>query len=170
MQQFQALLQESEHEIEDFSMQKESIASCLETDVEDQISRMHEHKDALFALIQLAKSLNQSHATLRVNEAELSDKKHQLQQQRENLIELKNQGKQLLTEETDLKTLIKQDSLLRSVQDLQLQLEEDKPCPLCGSLSHPAINDRPKLDIESTEQRLNAKSEALEKSVVNTKN
>lgn len=162
LHEFNALLQQTEHEIDNVSRQKESIACSLETDVEDQISDLHERKESLFSLIQLAKSLDQSYATVKVNEAELTQKQLHLQQQRQNLSELEREGKQLANEKADLTTLLKQDSLLRSVQDLQLHLETDKPCPLCGSLTHPAINERPRLDIESTESRLNAKTKALE--------
>tara|TARA_R110001583_G_scaffold67490_5_gene192883 strand:- start:2056 stop:5733 length:3678 start_codon:yes stop_codon:yes gene_type:complete len=156
------LLKQTELALIELSQQKEIISATLEADTDDQLSTLYQCKESLLALIQLTQSLDQLHKNLSINETDLTDKNKQLQLDYQKLSELKNQGQQLAIEEEDLKTLIKQDNLLRTVQDLQLQLESDQPCPLCGSLEHPAINNRPLIDIESTEQRLMIKTKALE--------
>jgi exonuclease SbcC len=158
------LLNETQLEIANLTQQKEMIEATLdsETDINDQVSELYQRKATLLSLIQLAQSLDQLHLSLAVNESELITKNKQLQQDSEKLKRLEKEGKQLAIEEGELKTLLKQDSLLRNLQDLQLQLEKDHPCPLCGSVDHPAISDRPNLDIETTEQRLQQKSKALE--------
>ena len=158
----QILLQETELSVNTYLKQKENLLLIIGIASDEQLTTLYKRKDALVRLIQLTQSLDQSRETHSVNKTTLVDKNVQLEKNRQRLIILKNEGKQLSLEEDDLKTLIKQDNLLRSVHDLQLQLEKDKPCPLCGSIEQPNISDHQLLDIKSTEQRLKNKSKELE--------
>jgi exonuclease SbcC len=158
----QMRLQETELKLIAHSQQKENLLATLGTVPDEQLTTFYNRKEVLIGLVQLTQSLDQLKVTQRDNEATLVTKVDQLTQDNQKLIVLKNEGQTLSIEEGDLKTLIKQDSLLRSVQDLQLLLEQDKACPLCGSLDHPGINVHQPLDVENTEQRLNNKSKELE--------
>jgi exonuclease SbcC len=158
----QTRLLETELKLNAYSHQKEDLLSTLGALPDEQLTTLYKRKEVLIGLVQLTQSIDQLKVTQRDNEVTLMTKKDQLTQDNQKLVVLKREGQTLSIEEGDLKTLIKQDSLLRSVQDLQLQLEQGKPCPLCGSLEHPGISEHQPLDVENTEQRLNNKSKELE--------
>ncbi|GLS89868.1 nuclease SbcCD subunit C [Psychromonas marina] len=144
-----------------FEEHKARLSMQIGNNANEKLNTLYQRKESLSRLLQLTQSLDKSILESNATEQTIADKKTQFEQDKLQLAELKKQGQQLSLEESDLKTLIKQDSLLRSVQDLQLQLEKDSPCPLCGSLEHPAVTDHQAIDLESTEQRLQQKSEAL---------
>ena len=158
---FKQHLQQTQLSLNKHLLDRERLLVALGDNPELQLMDLYQRKEGLLGLVQLTLSLDQSILTQSHNETDLNHKNSLLLQNREKLQLLKEEGKQLASEETDLKTLIKQDNLLRSVQALQLQLEQDKPCPLCGSLEHPAIGEHQLLDINSTELRLQDKSKAL---------
>ncbi|MCP4322216.1 MAG: AAA family ATPase [Alteromonadales bacterium] len=158
---YQKQLQDIELKLVGYEKQKTQLATSLTANAQDQLASLYKQKESLLKLLQLTQSLEQLATNHSATESELAQKNQQLQLDKTELAELEKEGKQLSIEEGDLKTLIKQDNLLRSVQDLQLQLQEDEPCPLCGSLEHPAITQHQPLDIQQTELRLKEKSEAL---------
>ncbi|PKG38381.1 AAA family ATPase [Psychromonas sp. Urea-02u-13] len=144
-----------------YQSEKTQLLTLLGPDANEQLALLNNNKAALLSLMQLTRSLDKLNADNAFSQKTMSEKEGVLSTSQLELAELEKQGKQLALEEQDLKTLLKQDNLLRSVQDLQLQLEVDKPCPLCGSLQHPAIDEHQPLDIEGTESRLNQKSNDL---------
>lgn len=52
---------------------------------------------------------------------------------------------------------------IKSLEEERLSLEEEKPCPLCGSLSHPYVEKYKELDILQSEEELKKRKVALEK-------
>lgn len=148
--------------LSDVANEKSRLTALIGEGANEQLNRLYQHKSALIELQQITRSLDKLLADKSLSEQTLTEKNVQLEESELQLTVLKNAGKQLALEETDLKTLIKQDNLLRSVQDLQLQLEKDQPCPLCGSVEHPSINQHQPIDIENTELRLVKKSRQLD--------
>jgi exonuclease SbcC len=144
-----------------YQSEKTQLLTVLGPDANEQLALLNNNKASLLSLMQLTCSLDKLNANNALSQKTMSEKQCVLGTSQLQLTELEIQGKQLALEEQDLKTLLKQDNLLRSVQDLQLQLEVDKPCPLCGSLQHPAIDEHQPLDIEGTESRLHQKSKDL---------
>jgi len=120
----------------------------------ERISALYQRKEALIELVQQTQHLDTQIVENTKLQQEVSLNEAQFAQHQQELAILASQGKALAQQEQDLNTLIKQDKLLRSVQDLQLQLEKDQPCPLCGSLEHPGLDGHQSIDMESTESRL----------------
>ncbi|WP_022942132.1 AAA family ATPase [Psychromonas hadalis] len=158
---YQQQLTEVESNLIIYTEQKEKLLTTLGENANERLTMLYQSKESLISLLALTQSLDKTILGNREIETEVTQKNSRLQQDKTQLIVLEKEGKQLSTEEADLNTLIKQDNLLRSVQDLQLQLKKDKPCPLCGSLEHPAIAEHKPLDLKSTMLRLQEKSERL---------
>jgi len=62
----------------------------------------------------------------------------------------------------DLKALCERDATIKDLESYRLQLEAGKPCPLCGSTDHPAVETYQSLEITDNQRR----RDALEKEVV----
>ncbi|WP_298943808.1 AAA family ATPase [uncultured Psychromonas sp.] len=87
-------------------------------------------------------------------EATINDDKTQLQN-------LKQQGIQLGNDVTNTEKLLEQDEIIQSLSALQSKVEEGQPCPLCGSLEHPALANYQKLDVPAHKFRLSELQQAL---------
>ena len=57
----------------------------------------------------------------------------------------------------DKEQLLAQERRITDLQAHRAQLQADAPCPLCGSLEHPAVSAYQALDVSHTEQALKAK-------------
>ena len=87
-------------------------------------------------------------------EATINDDKTQLQN-------LKQQGVQLGNDVINTEKLLEQDEIIQSLSALQSKVEEGQPCPLCGSLEHPALANYQKLDVPAHKSRLSELQQAL---------
>jgi len=152
-----------EADLNKFKDEQQQVTATIGCDANTQLTSLYQQKEALATLLQLTISLDKLQIKHTQHKKEHIDKSTSLIQQQQQLAILEEQGKTLALQESDLTTLIKQDTLLRSVQALQLQLEEDKACPLCGSFDHPAIATHQPIDIEGAEFRLLQKREELKK-------
>lgn len=137
------------------------IVDKLDEKSNESVRALYQQKEAIIELVQQTQHLDKQVLENTTLQQEVNLSEQQLIQHQRQLADLASQGKTLAQQEQDLKTLIKQDNLLRSVQDLQLQLEKDQPCPLCGSLEHPGLTRHQSIDIESTEFRLQQATVAL---------
>lgn len=106
---------------------------------------------------------------LRINEQQTLDKQHSLnelqlehQQSSAHLQQLEQQGKQLKQQVDDLTRLLKQEQLIVTLTGLQQQVQPDLPCPLCGSLEHPALDNYQVLDSSDTELRKTEQEKQLQ--------
>ncbi|PKF62199.1 chromosome segregation protein SMC [Psychromonas sp. psych-6C06] len=149
--------------IAQIDVQKKSLIEKIGDNGSERLSQLHQKNNALIQLQQMTQSLDRLMQDNSKIVLDISGKESLAEEQKQKLSDLERQGKRLAIEEQDLQTLIKQDTLLRSIQDLQLQLEENHPCPLCGALEHPAVQNHVNLDIDSTEIRLQKKSKELNK-------
>ncbi|HCI4572682.1 TPA: exonuclease subunit SbcC [Klebsiella quasipneumoniae subsp. similipneumoniae] len=61
----------------------------------------------------------------------------------------------------DLKALCQREETIKDLEDYRAQLEAGKPCPLCGSCEHPAIEQYASLTVTDNQRR----RDALEKEV-----
>ncbi|MEI6898083.1 MAG: AAA family ATPase [Psychromonas sp.] len=143
------------------NIEKKSLLKLIGHHGNEQLSTLYQQKELLASLLQLTQTLDELIITNSACAKDIFGKNNALQQGQQQLSVLEKQGKALATEQEDLQTLMKQDTLLRSVQDLQLQLEKDHACPLCGSLDHPGLNSHQVLDVKNTQLRLLQTSEAL---------
>lgn len=161
IEQYTLQLKEVNNNLAEIESEKSRLSNLIGKDANEQLNSLYQQKNALAELRQLISTLDKLNINKGNTEQSLAEKNIQIEQSLLQLKQLKNEGEQLAIEESDLQTIIKQDNLLRSVQDLQLQLEQDQPCPLCGSLEHPAVSDNLLIDVKNTELRLAKKSEQL---------
>jgi exonuclease SbcC len=63
---------------------------------------------------------------------------------------------------TDLQTLLAQEKTIVSFGQARAQLQPEAPCPLCGSIEHPAIEAYQAINLSQTEQRYNELQQAVE--------
>ncbi len=75
---------------------------------------------------------------------------------------LREQYKELQQHVRDKEKLLEQERHIRKLEDYRAQLQAQQPCPLCGSLEHPAVAAYQALDSSATEQALEAKKAELE--------
>ncbi len=75
---------------------------------------------------------------------------------------LREQYKGLQQQVRDKEKLLEQERHIRKLEDYRAHLQAQQPCPLCGSLEHPAVAAYQALDSSATEQALEAKKAALE--------
>jgi len=156
-------LTEVNNNLTELENEKFRLSNLIGKDANEQLNKLYQYKSSLAELRQLIRTLDKLNLNKLNTEQSLADKNIQIEQSLLLLKKLKDEGTQLAIEESDLQTIIKQDNLLRSVQDLQLQLEQDQPCPLCGSLEHPSVSENHLIDVKNTELRLAQKSEQLNK-------
>jgi exonuclease SbcC len=64
------------------------------------------------------------------------------------------QGKQLAEDVKNTEKLLEQDQIIQSLSALQMKVKESEPCPLCGSLEHPALVNYQKIDASHHQARL----------------
>ena len=67
------------------------------------------------------------------------------------------------TEKIALQKLLEQELVIAQLSDFKKRLQAGKPCPLCGSLEHPAILDYQPLDVPETQLDLQQKEQQLNK-------
>ena len=92
--------------------------------------------------------------------AEANKQKESFEQQKIPLEEHISTGSQTIK---DLETLLHQQRRIESLEDHRNALQHGEECPLCGSTEHPAIaEERPPLDTQSTQARLEAAKARLE--------
>jgi len=79
----------------------------------------------------------------------------------EQLLVWKSQGQQLAEEVKNTEKLLEQDQIIQNLTALQMKVEENEPCPLCGSLEHPALVNYEKIDTSHHQSRLNKLQQQL---------
>ncbi|TEW53626.1 chromosome segregation protein SMC [Psychromonas sp. RZ22] len=84
-----------------------------------------------------------------------------LQAENEQLLVWKSQGQKLAEEVNNTEKLLEQDQIIQSLSALQMKVEESEPCPLCGSLEHPALINYQKIDTSHHQSRLNEQQQLL---------
>jgi len=81
------------------------------------------------------------------------------------LSELRLQFLTLKQQKLDVETLIAQQQTIMALSEHRAKLQPDNPCPLCGSLEHPAISQYQTISLDEQQGRLhkiNAELELLE--------
>jgi len=143
---------------------QEQLSEFQFTDVNqlnEKITQLFTEQQAVNQHIQLAEQLTTIAKAL--NEKTLAQQKLQSVHQ-ENTAQrqsLKEKGQALGQDVDDLKRLLKQEQIIVSLAGLKQQVQPDQACPLCGSLTHPALENYQPLDSTETEHRLTAQEQHL---------
>jgi len=164
----QLILQQSLQKIESqYNQQQTQFTGLLAehnlndlADINQQLQQAFDEQKKLNQDMRLAEQLQQNAATINESEQENRNLLTVHQQSQTHLKGLADKGQLLKLEVEDLKRLLKQDKILLSLAELQQQVQEDQPCPLCGSLEHPALQGYQPINHSETEIRL-ADKEAL---------
>ena len=78
------------------------------------------------------------------------------------LIDLRKQYTVLKQQKSDIETLIAQQQTIMALSDHRAMLQPEQPCPLCGSLEHPAITQYQAINLDEHQQRLHSVTIELE--------
>ncbi|MCI2284304.1 AAA family ATPase [Colwellia sp. MSW7] len=72
------------------------------------------------------------------------------------LTDLRNKFSNAKQQKLDVETLIAQQQTIMALSDHRAKLQADQPCPLCGSLEHPAISQYQAINLDEHQNRLHA--------------
>ena len=109
----------------------------------------------------LSEKLDLIEADLFKKQSDLARLENSINNDKTQLNNLKGKGKKLAEDVTNTEKLLEQEQIIQSLAELQLKVQEDQPCPLCGSLSHPALMNYQKIDVPEHQLRLQQLQEAL---------
>lgn len=70
------------------------------------------------------------------------------------LVDLREQYTVLTQQKRDIETLIAQQQTIMALSEHRAKLQPEQPCPLCGSLEHPAITQYQAINLDEHQQRL----------------
>ncbi|WP_409439850.1 AAA family ATPase [Psychromonas sp. GE-S-Ul-11] len=109
----------------------------------------------------ISEKLDLIEAELFKKHSDLTRLENSINDDRIQLNSLKDQGKQLAADVTNTEKLLEQEQIIQSLTELQLKVQKDQPCPLCGSLTHPALVSYQKIDVPEHQLRLQQLQQAL---------
>lgn len=99
------------------------------------------------------------YSSLLLEKAQLTNNKQTtistLQTIKAELISLREQFKRAKQQKLDVEILIAQQQTIMALSEHRSKLEQEQPCPLCGSKEHPAITEYQAINIDSQQYRLN---------------
>jgi exonuclease SbcC len=79
------------------------------------------------------------------------------------LVVLRKQFSECNQQKRDVETLIAQQQTIMALSDHRAKLQPEQPCPLCGSLEHPAISQYQAINLDEHQQRLHSLTDELER-------
>jgi exonuclease SbcC len=78
------------------------------------------------------------------------------------LVSLREQYKILKQQKNDVEALIVQQQTIMALSEHRSKLQPEQPCPLCGSLEHPAVTQYKAINLDEHQQRLLSVTNKLE--------
>jgi len=130
------------------SLNREEVSTHLH-----QLNATRRERQQLAALQPQFAALNKRRAEL---EGELAALDKQIAGEEVELAARRQRYKEKRQHESDLETLVEQERIIHSLEAERARLQPDTPCPLCGSISHPAVARYQALQPGENQQRLNA--------------
>ncbi len=79
------------------------------------------------------------------------------------LVDLRKQFTGVKQQKLDVETLIAQQQTIMALSEHRARLQPDQPCPLCGSVEHPAIADYKSVSLDEQQNRLQGINTELER-------
>lgn len=113
----------------------------------------------LLQLIQQHAPLQQEQAGLQARQQRLRGELNTLNGERD---QLRGRYRERLEQLKDKEMLLGQQALIRDLSEHRQHLREGEPCPLCGSLEHPAVAQYATLDVSATELAVQSLKQELE--------
>lgn len=149
-----------------FELEKKELLSSVQQNsfesLNQQISFLYEQKLLCVSALQLTEKCDHLMALISSLENQIMTQKNSLLEDNKVLLSLDELGQLTLLQVNDLQKLVEQENIIRSLSELQSKVEEDQPCPLCGSLDHPAMQNYQTLDLPQMQLRINEKNRQLD--------
>ena len=105
------------------------------------------YRESTTAMAKEQESLSANHQSLATISSELESQRQVYRKEQQHL--------------KDLETLLLQEQKIASLTEHRNRLQEDEPCPLCGSTEHPSIDAYQQVDASITEQRALEKKQLI---------
>ncbi|WP_114327048.1 AAA family ATPase [Candidatus Colwellia aromaticivorans] len=129
-------------------------------------ARVHSAQNQQASFTQ-ALQLSKRYRTLVLEQEKLASQKQQSTTELaicgKQLAELRQQFSVLNQQRKDVETLIAQQQTIMDLSDHRAKLQPEQPCPLCGSLEHPAITQYQAINLDEHQQRLQSLTDELER-------
>ena len=123
--------------------------------LQQQLQQLHQQQQQLASAFEKARQIWALQSTQQQAVAQIAQLQPQLQQKRQRY---KERQQQL----ADKETILAQQQLIKELSEYRAALQAGAPCPLCGSVEHPAVSHYQQLEPTDTEQQLRALREELE--------
>lgn len=112
--------------------------------------------------LSLTRQLDDSSARLAAVHKGSAELEQKIKVSQQALMASEQQGLECKNALLTLQKLLKQEQVISQLSDLKKHLQEDKPCPLCGSIEHPSVIDYQAVDIPETQIALSLQEQRLE--------
>jgi len=140
----------------------QSVSCSSVAHANEKLSAIFAQKQLALSALQLCEKRDANTLALRANEEQIAARQIKFEQGNEELACLLASGNAQAQTLEDLEKLLEQEEIIRSLAQLKIEVEKDKPCPLCGSLDHPALNEYKALPLLETRARKNSAAQRLE--------
>jgi exonuclease SbcC len=118
------------------------------------------------AIYAQALQLSKRYCRLSLDQEKLVSQKQQSTSQlstiSKQLVDLRKQYTVVKQQKSDIETLIAQQQTIMALSEHRAKLQAEQPCPLCGSLDHPAITQYQAINLDQHQQRLHSVTVELE--------
>jgi len=105
-------------------------------------------------LIEISKTYTEKHTKIDFLNTEINSKKQQLETSELILTKTKNEHEIIIKKIEELEKRHEREQLEAKYEDDRLKLKEEKPCPLCGSTSHPYITEKNNTNVDFTKEKI----------------
>ena len=122
----------------------------------EKLTEIFTQKQDCSAALQLCEKRDKNTLELHQNQQQIETRQAKFEQDSQHLNDLLESGKKQAQVLEDLEKLIEQEEIIRSLENLKIKVEKEKPCPLCGSLEHPALDNYQALALPQTQLRKKA--------------
>lgn len=168
VRQQQAAEQEKRQAEQYCRQQQQALAQVLGDDSEPElkarVQQLRRQQPQWLALQQGAERLGELQWELQQEQQKQARLEPEWQQGEQQLAQVRERYRLLKEQVRDKTRLLEQEAIIRSLEQHRAQLQPGEACPLCGSESHPAIDDYRQLDdsTASALQQTQAELEATE--------
>ena len=163
LQTCEQLLTQSEDKLQQKQAQfTQQFATVNADTLNQQLEQIQQKKAHELSLNGLFKNYHELLAQQHKEQQNIQALASQLILEKQTIDDLREQYKQCSQASNDLAKLLEQEQQIAALSDYRDRLAADQACPLCGSLTHPAISHYQQLDVSDTKRRYQQKKQQLE--------
>ncbi len=152
-----------QQQIENVHAQKQQINQFADDkNVADFVQQLQQLQSLQQQISDQAQHYRETHHLLQQAITEQNEKATQLKQVESDIAVMREQYKAQRQVRDDLALILQQQQKIAQLSDYRQALQPEQPCPLCGSTTHPAIDEYQQVDPNSHEQRLQQANQTLE--------